>query len=183
MTLVSTIGFFYTHHLVALSRNHFRHFIFQKLKWQPLDKQNWQQRRRSRKLNWLPYGSYGRDGRTHVSLYFGNNTATLSRPSGGHLVCLMTAILVYRLSKIMFASHRGVYMKILHDCYQNHECASLLLKIIIFFGFPSWILPTMQCLMYFTTTHYVGQTRKPYGRHQNYAFLSFLSKMVVIYIA
>ena len=21
----------------------------------------------------------------------------------------------------MFASHRGVYMKILHDCYQNHS--------------------------------------------------------------
>ena len=31
-----------------------------------------------------------------------------------HFVCLMVAILVYRLSKIMFASHRGVYMKILH---------------------------------------------------------------------
>ena len=50
----------------------------------------------------------------HISLYFGNNTASLSWSSGGHFVCLMTAILVYRLSKIMFASHRGVYMKILH---------------------------------------------------------------------
>ena len=29
MTLVSTIGFSYTHHLVALSRTHFRHFRFQ----------------------------------------------------------------------------------------------------------------------------------------------------------
>ena len=37
--------------------------------------------------------------------------------------------------------------------------------------------------MYFSTTHYVGHTRKPYyGSHQNYAFLYFLSKMMVIYI-
>ena len=33
----------------------------------------------------------------------------LSWPSGGHFVCLMTVILVYRLSNIMFVSHRGVY--------------------------------------------------------------------------
>ena len=70
----------------------------------------------------------------HISLSFGNNTASLSWPSGGHFVCLMTAILVYRLSKIMFASHRE-YMKILHGCYQNHESAALLLTIILFFGF------------------------------------------------
>ena len=44
-------------------------------------------------------------------------------------VCLMTPILVYRLSKIMFASHRGIYMKILDGCYQNHESASLMLTI------------------------------------------------------
>ena len=31
----------------------------------------------------------------------------------------MTAILVYRLAKIMFASHRGVYMK-------NHEMEAIL---------------------------------------------------------
>ena len=55
----------------------------------------------------------------------------LSWPSGGHFDCLMPAILVYRLSKIMFASHRGVYSKILHGCYKNHESASLLLTIII----------------------------------------------------
>ena len=96
MILVSAIGFSYTHHLVALSRNHFRQFRFQKPKW---------------------------------------------RPSGGHFVCIMTVILVYR-SKSMFASHRGVYMKILHGCYQNHESASLLLTIILIFGF-------LQCLMYF----------------------------------
>ena len=37
--------------------------------------------------------------------------------------------------------------------------------------------------MYFSTTHYVGHIGKPYyGRHQNYVFLSFLSKMMVIYI-
>ena len=66
----------------------------------------------------------------HISLSFGNNTASLSWPSGGHFVCLMTASLVYRLSKIMFASHRGVYDKILHGCYQKHESASLLLTII-----------------------------------------------------
>ena len=33
-------------------------------------------------------------------------------------------------------------MKILHDCYQNHESASFLLTIILIFGF-------LQCLMYF----------------------------------
>ena len=44
----------------------------------------------------------------HTSLFF-SNTASLSWPSGSHFVCLMTAILVYRLSKIMFASHRSVY--------------------------------------------------------------------------
>ena len=71
----------------------------------------------------------------HISLSFGNNTASLSWPSGGHFVCLMTAILVYRLSKIMFASHRGVYIKILHGCYQNHKSASLLLTIILIFDF------------------------------------------------
>ena len=57
----------------------------------------------------------------HIYLSFGNNTASLSWPSGGHIVCLMTAILVYRLSKVMFACHKGVYMKILNGCYQNHE--------------------------------------------------------------
>ena len=56
----------------------------------------------------------------------------LSWPFGGHFVCLMTAILVYGLSNIMFASHRGVYMKILHGCYQNHESASSLLNYINF---------------------------------------------------
>ena len=70
-----------------------------------------------------------------ISLSFGNNTASLSWPFGGHFVCLLTAILVYGLSKIMFASHRGVYMKILHGCYQNHESASFLLTIILIFGF------------------------------------------------
>ena len=70
----------------------------------------------------------------HISLSFRNNTASLSWPYGGRFVCLMTAILVYRLSKIMFASHRGVYMKILHGCYQNHESASLLLTNILIFG-------------------------------------------------
>ena len=70
----------------------------------------------------------------HISLSYGNNTASRSWPSGGHFVCLMTAILVYRLSKIMFASHRGVYIKILDGCYQNHESASLLLTIMLIFG-------------------------------------------------
>ena len=56
----------------------------------------------------------------HISLSFGNDIASLSWPSGGHIVCLMTAILVYRLSKIMFASHRGVY-----NVYEN----------------PKWLLP------------------------------------------
>ena len=50
----------------------------------------------------------------------------LSWPSGGHFVCLMTAILVYRLSKIMFDSNMGVYINTLHVCYQNHESASIL---------------------------------------------------------
>ena len=71
----------------------------------------------------------------HIYLSFGNNTASLSWPSGGHFVCLMTPILVYGLSKIMFSSHRGVYMKILHGCYQNHKYASLLLTIMLIFGF------------------------------------------------
>ena len=31
--------------------------------------------------------------REHISLCFGNNTASLLWPSGGHFVCLMTAIL------------------------------------------------------------------------------------------
>ena len=73
----------------------------------------------------------------HISLSFDNNTASLLWLSGGHFVCLMTAILVdhvYRLSKIRFATHRGVYMKILHGCYQNHESASLLLTIMLIFG-------------------------------------------------
>ena len=77
-------------------------------------------------------------------------------PSGGYFVCLMTAILVYRLSNIMFASHRGVYNKILHGFYKNHESDSILLKIILIFGFykkrPSWISPIMQYLKYFQTT-------------------------------
>ena len=74
----------------------------------------------------------------------------LAWPSDGHTVCLMTAILVFRLSKIMFASHSGVglYMKILQCCYQNHESAYILLTIILIFGFhkwrSSWILPIMQ---------------------------------------
>ena len=113
MTLVSTIEFSSTHRLVALSRNHFRHFRFQKSKWRPSDKQNRQQKRRSRRPNWVPHGSYGKR-REHISLSYGNNTTSLSWPSGGHFVCLMPAILVYRLSKIKFASHRGVYMKIPH---------------------------------------------------------------------
>ena len=71
----------------------------------------------------------------HISLSFGDNTASLSWPSGGHFVCLMTLILVYRLAKIFFASHRGVYMKILHGWDQNHESASLLLTIMLIFGF------------------------------------------------
>ena len=62
---------------------------------------------------------------------------------------------IYRLSNIMFASHRGVYMKILHGCYQNHESATILLTIILFFSFhkwrPSWILPIMTYLKYFQT--------------------------------
>ena len=49
-------------------------------------------------------------------------------------VCLMTPISVHRLSKIMFASHRGVYIKILDGCYQNHESASLLLTNMLLFG-------------------------------------------------
>ena len=35
----------------------------------------------------------------------------------------------------MFASHMGVYMKILHGCYQKHESASILLTIILIFVF------------------------------------------------
>ena len=66
----------------------------------------------------------------HISLSFANITASLSWPFGG----LMTPILVYRLSKIMFASNRGVYMKILDGYYQNHESASLLLTIMFIFG-------------------------------------------------
>ena len=77
----------------------------------------------------------------HISFYFGNNIASLSWLSGGHFVCLMTPILVYRLSKIMFASHRGVYMKILHGCYQNHEYASLLLTILLIFSFHLGFYP------------------------------------------
>ena len=80
----------------------------------------------------------------------------LSWPSDGHFVSLMTTILVYELSKIMFVSHRGVYIKILHGCYQNHESASILLTIRLIFGFhnwrPSWILSIMHYLMYFSTT-------------------------------
>ena len=77
----------------------------------------------------------------NISLSFGSNTASLLWPSGGHFVCLMTAILVYRLSKIMFASHRGIYMKIIHGCYQNYESASLLLTIILIFGFHLGFYP------------------------------------------
>ena len=116
--------------------------------------------------------------REHIALSFGNNTASLSWPSGGHIVCLMTSILVYRLSKIMFASHRGVYMKILNGCYQNHECFPSVDNYINFW-FPSWILPIIQCLVYFPTTHYVGHRPTQisyYGRHQNYAFCPFCRK-------
>ena len=35
----------------------------------------------------------------------------------------------------MFANHKGVYMKILHDCYQNLESTSILLTNILFFVF------------------------------------------------
>ena len=59
----------------------------------------------------------------------------VSWPSDDHFVCLMTATLVYRLSKNMFASHMGVYMKIPHGCYQKHESASILLTIILIFVF------------------------------------------------
>ena len=76
MTLVSTIGFSYTHQLVALSINHFGHFRFQKPKWRPPDKIG-------------NRGGGGRIGyhmghmamtREHISLSFGNNTASLSWP-------------------------------------------------------------------------------------------------------
>ena len=62
-------------------------------------------------------------------------TYALLWTSGDHFVCLMTAILLYRLSNIMFASHRGLYVKILHGGYQNHEFTSILLTIILFFVF------------------------------------------------
>ena len=60
------------------------------------------------------------------------------------------------LSDIMFTSHRGVYMKIPHRCYQNRESASILLIIILIFSFhkwrPFWILHIIQHLKYFQTT-------------------------------
>ena len=122
MILVSTIEFFYTHHLVALSRNHFRHFRFKKPKWRSSDKQNWQQRRKSRKPIWVPHGLYGRGRRTHLYI-FGNNTASLSWPSGGHFVCLITPILLYRLSTIIWKKN---YVCQSQGCiYEN----------------PTWLLP------------------------------------------
>ena len=76
----------------------------------------------------------------HISLSFGNNTASLSWPSGGHFVCLMTAILVYSLSKIMFASHKGVYenptcsqgkleKKSKTNSLSKHFCTAVLYKV------------------------------------------------------
>ena len=129
MTLVSTIGFSYTHHLVALSRNHFRHFRFQTPKWRPRNKIG---NRRGGVGSRIEYhiGHMAVTGE-HISLSFGNNTVSLLWPSGGHFVRLMTAFLVYRPSKIMFASHRGVYIKILHGCNHNHESDSLLLTILL----------------------------------------------------
>ena len=144
MILVSAIGFSYTHHLVALSRNHFRHFRFQKPKWRPSDKK---------------IGNSGGGVGSRIGYHMGHIAVTgehiqydlyllviiplpgLSWPSGGHFVCItVTAILVYR-SKSMFASHRGVYMNIIHGCYQNHESASLLLTIILIFGFHLGFYP------------------------------------------
>ena len=105
MTLESTIGFSYTHHLVALSRNYFRHFRFQNGGHQTNKIGNRGGGVRSRFEYHMGHMAVTGE---HISLSFGNNTASLSWPSGGHFVCLMTAILVYRLSKIMFASHRSV---------------------------------------------------------------------------
>ena len=56
MTLVSTIGFSYTHHLVALSRNRIGY-----------------------------HKDYMAVAGEHISLSFGNNTAPLPWPSGGCL--------------------------------------------------------------------------------------------------
>ena len=76
----------------------------------------------------------------------------LSWPSDGHFVCLMTTILVYRLSKVMFASHRGIYLKILHGCYQNQESAFILLIINFWFSQMAAIFSIIQLLKYFPTT-------------------------------
>ena len=103
--------------------------------------------------SWLCDGSTN-DAYIYVSLKPNEKLhilCALSWPSGGHCVCLMTAIFVYRLSNIMFASHCGIYMKILHGFFsKNYESASILLTIIIIVGFhkwrPSWILPIMQYL-------------------------------------
>ena len=60
-------------------------------------------------------------GAPHLPIYVAFNPneklhiiCALSWPSGGHFVYLMTAILVYKMSNIMFASHMGVYI------YENH---------------------------------------------------------------
>ena len=57
MTLVSTMGFSYTHHLMALSRNRIGY-----------------------------HKDYMAVAGEHISLSFGNNTASLSWPSGGRLL-------------------------------------------------------------------------------------------------
>ena len=138
MTFVSTIGFSYTHHLVAISI------------LDTSDSRNQIGGHQTSRIGNRGEGVGSQIGYhmghmavtgEHISLSFDNNTAFLSWPSDGHFVCLMTAILVYRLSKIMFASLRGVYMKIRHGCYQNHESASLLLTIIIIFGFHLGFYP------------------------------------------
>ena len=98
----------------------------------------------------------------------------------------MTAILVYTLSSIMFACHRGVYKSyMVVTVYQNLKSAPIMWTIILIFGFlkwrPSWILPQCNIQSTFKLLHCVGHTRKPYGRHQQYAFASILSRMMSIY--
>ena len=68
MTLVSTIEFSSTHHLVALSRNHFRHFRFQKpeTKIAAIRQIKSATEEESRRPSWVPHGSYDRDRRTHI---------------------------------------------------------------------------------------------------------------------
>ena len=93
MTLVSTIGFSYTHHLV-----HYPETI--------LDISDSRNQNGGHQTNKIGNRGGGEGSRIEyhmghmavtgkdISLYFGNNTASLSWPFGGHFVCLMTTILV-----------------------------------------------------------------------------------------